>query len=116
MPCRLRRKCVVVEVRYDVKIIRLLPPATNLMRNLWQTIAVILLCTILVEFAMEGHVGGDVVVEIVQAIIDLLYSHVKERRKDRLVQSTPQARQSWHLSGIIRHDLFEEMSDRMCVT
>ena len=40
----------------------------------------------------------DVEVNIVRAMIGLLLCHIKARRKYRLVQSTPQARKSRHLS------------------
>ncbi len=103
-----KRKCVVVEVGYDEKIIRLFPPATCLRGNLFWAIMVVLMRTCLVKLAVDGHVGGDVKVEVIQAIISLLLCLVKECRKDRPIQSTLQVRQSRHLflrAGIRRQGL-----------
>ena len=85
-----KRKCIVVEVGYDEKIICLLRPATRLMCNLFQAIVLVIpMCTWLVNLVLVGHIGGSVKVKIVRAIIGLLLRHIKERRKDRLVQSMP---------------------------
>ena len=70
------------------------------MGNLLQAIVVVLMRTCLVKLAVEGHVGGEAQMEIIGAIICSLLRLVpevsKERFKNRLIQSTPQARQSWH--------------------
>ncbi len=91
-----------------MEIIRPFPPATCLMGNLLPAIVVVLMRTYLVKLAVEGHVGCDIQMEIIGAIICSLLRLVKERFQNRLIQDTLQARPSW----LFLHEL--EINDVLC--